>query len=181
MSSARQFEVEVQYLLPVWQTVRVEAADPAAAGEIAIRQADDDWEPGRYDFDCSGSSYVSAIAEFNDGRAQVAIEVPDAVGSPIVALARSLLSEIDALKAQHRDLPPADAAHAFIGLVKAKAEALVRSSFDPVSRECPYCADQVPPGETCACERCRDCGGALDLDGFDGRCGNCADQAEPVA
>lgn len=29
-------------------------------------------------------------------------------------------------------------------------------------------------------ERCMDCGAALDLDGYDGRCGNCADRRETV-
>jgi hypothetical protein len=28
-------------------------------------------------------------------------------------------------------------------------------------------------------ERCSECGAELDLDGWDGLCGNCADRAEP--
>jgi hypothetical protein len=57
----RRFTVEVEYLLPVYQTVQVTAANSREACKKALELAGQDWSGATQDYETSSGHYVSGI------------------------------------------------------------------------------------------------------------------------
>lgn len=85
----KKFTVAVQYLVPVWRAVAVEADDITGACAAAIAEADADpnfWESAPTDWDSCGPTKVAALVEgevenpYNDMSAH--LRVPSLFAAP---------------------------------------------------------------------------------------------------
>lgn len=56
-----KFTVQVEYLMPVYQHVQVEAKNIKEACEKALEIAADDWSRAEHDYDGSTATYITGV------------------------------------------------------------------------------------------------------------------------
>ena len=83
-----KFTVQIEYLLPVYLNVNVEAATAKEAAEIALQT--DNWDGAEQSFDGCSDTYVASIwsgfdAAFSGEEIAIPAGVPKATATPLIS------------------------------------------------------------------------------------------------